>query len=51
MREDSDHESEGRDQVVGLDSDARDIASPDMAPGDRLDSAADSVPSSRLEVN
>ncbi|XP_060567725.1 microtubule-associated protein 10-like [Ruditapes philippinarum] len=51
VREDTDIDSEGRDQAVHLDSDAREIASPDMAPGDKLDSAADSVPSSRLEVH
>ena len=38
-------------EPVNLEPDTQDIVSPDLPVGDRLDSAADSVPSSRIEVH
>lgn len=51
VREDSDQEStEKDDKAVDLDPDSRNIASPEMNTGERLDSQVDSVPSSKIEV-
>lgn len=50
VREESDQESPVKEEAVDLDPDSRDIASPEMNPGDKLDSQADSIPSSRIEV-
>jgi len=47
VREDSDSL---QDTAVDLDLDTHDRDSPDLAKGDKQDSAADSVPSSRIEV-